>query len=200
MVPQFYLNKGRRCAQTAIRSVVASKNISLEKLDRLTGKESSRQITTPIQISYALHRLELDFIYPVKSFFLEGNLDELKTKSLKEFGEKICNKINFEFMEKALRELRESNSYSLKTNFGLDGITDYIVMGRIPIILINYDVFVGRENKKNGHYLIIHEIGEDFARVMDSGPCNAHPDKFISRKRLEDSLMGTPLDYGVIVI
>jgi len=194
---KFYINKNRRCAQTAIKSVI-EENISFEKLDKLTGREGN-QITTLPQIAYCLDKLGVKFIYPVKPLFV------FKQKiDLKKFGRQLGNdnykRINFDSLEESISKLKEFKKYFLTNNFGLNDIEQEIRNNKIPICLINYDIFVGRENNYNGHYIIIHEIEEDYSQIMDSGPCGASPNKKISRKRLEDSLMQTPIDYGVIAL
>lgn len=195
----FYINKGRRCAQTAIKSAVIGDTLSYKELDILTGRKSN-QITTPIQIAYALQKLNIDFIYPIKSFFLDKDIKKLKIVSLNEFGKEVMQKTNFGFIEEIWGELINSKNYLLNEKPTLGKISDYIKVEKTPVCLINYDIYVGREDKKRGHYLIIHEINNNFVRVMDSGPQKANPNKKISKKRLEDSLMETPLDYGIILI
>ena len=199
MLSKFYINKGRRCAQTAIKSAVTKDSISYGELDYLTGRKPN-QITTPIQIAYALQKLNIDFIYPVKPFFLNGNIKKLEIESLNEFGEEIIQRTNFKFIEKAQEELKNSKKILLNGSFSCRDVSDFIKIGKIPLCLINYDIYVGREDKKRGHYLIIHKINNNFVRVMDSGPKGADSNKKISLKRLEDSLMETPIDYGIILV
>ena len=199
MVIKFYINEGRRCAQTAIKSAIIRDKLSYEELDFLTGRKLY-QITSPIQIAYALQKLNINFIYPIKQFFLNKNLKELKVESLNEFGKETIERTNFNFILEAWDALKNSNNYFTNESFKLENLSDYIKIGKTPICLINYDIYVGRENKKRGHYLIIHEINNNFLKVMDSGPKKANPNKKISKKRLEDSLMETPLDYGIILV
>jgi len=196
MEPKFYINEGRRCAQTAIKMVATQESISLKKLDQLTGRKPT-QISVPIQIAYALQGLGIDFYYPVKPLFKDGSIPELIDETLKVFGPEILAQTNLDFIEKAWRSLQEKHRYSLD---GKPSLSDEISFGRHPICLINYDIFVRRENKNNGHYLVLLELEKDIAKIMDSGPCNANPNLKISRKRLEDSLMETPLDYGLIFV
>ena len=196
---QFYVNRGKRCAQTTIKSLVTEDRIPYKQLDKLTGR-GPKQITTPIQIAYALQKLEVDFLYLVKPFFINEGINELRERTKKEFGEYNYKRTNFEFIMNARERLRQSENYSLQNSFTLDSISNYLDPGKVPLILINYDIFVGREDKKSGHYLILHDVSEQYAQIMDCGPYNAHPNKQISRKRLDDSWMQTPLDYGVILV
>lgn len=196
---KFYLNRGYRCAQTSIKSVATLEDISFEKLDEITGRQMN-QITTPLQISYRLSKIDINFIYPVKSFFLDGTINQLKIKTIAEFEEETYKRTNFEFIKNAWEELKISNNYTFLSNIGIKEIEEYMSADKIPIVLINYDIFVGRENKKNGHYLIIREIDKEMVTVSDCGPKNASPNKLMSRTRLENSLMQTPLDYGIVFV
>lgn len=199
MASQFYLNRGHRCAQTAIKSTVTGDAFPLRELDMFTGRRG-KEITTPIQVAYCLKNLGVDFIYPVKPLFLEEDFRKIQEITLKQFNKETFDKTNFKFIEKAKNELIAFGKYSLRNDFNFNEINNLIEKGNMPICLINYDIYVGRENKNSGHYLIIHEIGKDFVRIMDSGPCNASPDKKIPRRILEESLMQTPLDYGLVFI
>ena len=196
----FYINKGRRCSQTAIKSLVDTEdNLSWNFLDELTGRENN-QITTPVQVAYGLSNLNANFIYPVKPFFNKFSLKILKEKILSEFGKDIFSKINFEFIHKSINHLISNNLFLLEENINLSYIKKLIKDGRKPLCLINYDLFVDRKDKKNGHYIIINEIKENYSWISDCGPANAHPNKKISTKRLEKFLMETPLDYGVLFV
>ena len=195
---RFYLNEGRRCAQTAIKSVVG-RNVSYEILDSLTGRRTG-EITTPVQIAYALQQLDVDFVYHVKPLFFQKNSEEIKAQSLDEFGKENCDKTNFEFIQKARIGLLKSGVCFPTNVLNLTRMSSLIENGRTPICLVNYDLFVQRENNKNGHYILVHEIGKDFARILDSGPCDASADKKISREIFEQSLMQTPIDYGCVFV
>lgn len=199
MKPKFYINEGKRCGQTSIKSIVGIERISLSALDQITGREKN-QITTPIQIAYGLYKLNKNFYYPVKSTFFNLPFRELKEKTLKEFGEEIYNQTNFNFIKNIREKIKEKNLASLIKNLGLGEIEREIQKGKIAICLINYDAFVRRENKKRGHYLIIRNIIGEKVIVMDSGPSNASAKKEISKNKLKECLMETPLDYGIIFI
>jgi len=197
MFPKFYINEGRRCAQTVIKSIL-KEDISYEKLEFLSGRKEN-QITTPLQIAYTLKKLNKDFLYPVKPFFLNGTLEKLKKLTLEEFNKSIFRKTNFEFIDYAWKELKKSEDL-LINNFNFKKLRKFLYEGKIPLCLINYDIYVGRRDEKRGHYLIINQLEEDFSMIMDSGPEGANPNKKINTKRLENCLMETPLDYGVVLV
>ncbi len=199
VVNHFYINEGRRCAQTAIKCAVGNRNLSWEYLDAITGRKRD-QITTPIQMAYGLQKMDISFIYPVKNSFLTINSHLLKGEIIKDFGEDNFNRLNFNFLEKARLGIINSRNYCKTDNLNLKEIKNLIKKRRVPICLINYDKYVNREDKKRGHYLIILDIKEDCVEIMDPGPFNASSNKIISRKRLEESLMQTPIDYGIVFI
>ena len=199
MKPKFYENVGRRCAQTLIKSVATGETVSLVELDRLTGRKEG-QVTTPVQIVGALHKLGVGFFYPVKSFFESASIDQIKTRTLGLFGDEIFSKTNFDFIAEALERLRKSRGCVVQRGWGLDRTKEQMVERRTPVCLINYDAYVGREEKRSGHYLVLNEINGQTVRVMDCGPCGARPNKEISIRRLENSLMQTPIDFGWVFI
>lgn len=195
----FYTNKSKRCAQTAIKCILGNRNLSWRYLDFITGREKN-QITTPVQIAYGLQKINVDFVYPIKDSFLSNEFNLLRERIIRDFGRDNLDLLNFEFVQKARREIIISKNYIENEYIDLELIKQYIKKGRTPICLINYDLYINRENKKRGHYLILSDIKKDFVKVMDSGPCNASPNKIISKKRLENSLMQTPIDFGIIFV
>ena len=196
---EFYPNIGRRCAQTVIKSVVGGSSLSLNELDEITGRKTS-QITHPIQVAYGLLKLGAEFIYPVKPYFLNFSAEDLQEAIKRQFGEENSRRSNMDFVSFAREEIEKGQDYSLVKSFSVEDLANYIDKGRAVIALIDYDLFVGREDKKRGHYLIVHSKEGDKLVVMDPGPCDASPNKTISLRRLEDSLMQTPIDYGAIII
>ena len=195
--PKFYVNQGRRCGQAVVRAFV-DKNISWQELDDLTGRRKE-DITLPIQIAYGFYKLHIPFIYPIKDLFFEENFDKIK-RGFDIYGEEIKKKINFEFVKKAKQELNDSGNYARLCNETIEEMKHFRSIGRHPIKLINFDLFVDRENKYSGHYFIINSFNSESVNVMDCGPCNAGPDKRVSLEKLEKSIMDTPLDQGVIFV
>lgn len=195
--PKFYLNEGNRCAQTLIKSFVSDK-ISLEQLDTITGRKN-KQITSPTQIAYGLYQLKIPFIYPIKKLFLEERFNIIEEEMEKNFGKNIMKQLNLPFLKESVFNLKKSKNYIIE-DYSDKYCLNKLIEEYAPICLINYDKFVGRENKKRGHYFLIKELEKDFAKVIDTGPCKASPSKLISIKKLEKSLMETPLDYGLILI
>lgn len=198
MRPKFYLNQGRRCAQTVMKSVLDS-FVPMNELESLTGRKGM-QITTPIQMVYGFLQLGLEPLYFVKPCFANLSLEEFKEQVLRDFGEGVYKRTNFESIDKAWEFLKESGKYNPKESFDLSDLEGHKSRGRTPLVLIDYDIFVGREDKKSGHYLLVNEMNKESVNVMDCGPCDASPNKIITRKRLEDSLMQTPLDYGILLV
>ncbi|MEK6953344.1 MAG: hypothetical protein AABX29_10125 [Nanoarchaeota archaeon] len=199
MPPKFYLNSDHRCAQTTIKCVLGNNNLSWKYLDRVMGVDKD-QIISPIQIAFCLQRIGVDFIYPVKALFLEDDFNLIKTETRIFFGDENYQKTNFDFIKSARLELIRSGKYLECDGIDMKKIKLFIDNGRIPICLINYDIYINREDKKRGHYLIILNTLDDIVDVMDTGPSDASPNKRISIKRLERSLVHTPIDYGIIFV
>ena len=99
MKPKFYINQGRRCAQTVMKSVLNS-FVPMNTLEAVTGRKGM-QITIPLQVAYGFLQLGVKPLYPVKLCFTTLSLDEFKEQAMKAFGEETYNRTNFEFIEQA---------------------------------------------------------------------------------------------------
>ena len=96
-------------------------------------------------------------------------------------------KINSSYLSNELRNEERFISYELYNKL-------------CNITKLNYDIYINREDKKRGHYLIILNTLDDIVDVMDTGTSDASQNKRISIKRLERSLVHTPIDYRIIFV
>ena len=196
MTPKFYVNHGRRCAQAVMRSFCPEK--SWKDLDELTGRRKE-DLTLPVQMAYGFSSLNIPFIYPVTEGFFEQDLEKVK-EQFKSFGEHNFLGINFDFVNRARKKLADAGKYVLEREIDWRRIQEALKKRLTPILLINYDLLVEREDKQRGHYLTLVGIEGGNAIVMDCGPCDASPNRKIPQKKLERYVMQTPLDLGVIFV
>ncbi len=193
----FYLNQGRRCAQATMKPFLPDE-ISFEYLDELTGR-NGRQVTSPSQIAYGLHKLNIPFLYPVKDLFLEEDFNVILGELKSTFGNNFLRRLNQPFLKESITSLKKYSNYYIPDNFNFHEIKEK-ANNFLSVCLINYDLFVDREDKKSGHYLLLKGKQGDCFSVMDSGPFNAGGNKIITESKLENSIMQTPLDYGIIFV
>jgi hypothetical protein len=200
----FYINQGRRCAQAAMKSVLAvrvsSNSFSLDELASLSLQEGE-QMTFPCQIAYAFDKLGVKFMYFVKGEFTDSfEISRIK-KSIASMHppNELLTKINLQAIQQSSRALP---SFSLVQ--GLSPANEFleeeISKGRIPLCLINYDRLVGRKERFNGHYVVLTGSDEDSFYYHDNGPYLAGPNKRISKKEFSE-IFGNicPFDYGLII-
>lgn len=200
----FYLNRGRRCAQAAMKSVLAvrvpGKQFSLNDLARLTRQEEE-QLTFPCQVAYTFNRLGVDFKYFIKGCFEDSfEIPSLRKRiaSMRP-PNNLLTKINLLAIQESSRALSSSSLVQgfLPTTSFLD---EEISKGRIPLCLVNYDKLVGRDERFKGHYVVLTDSDEDSFYYHDNGPHLAGPNKRISKKKFSE-IFGNicPFDYGLII-
>lgn len=196
MTPKFFVNRGRRCGPAVIKSFSPEK--AWRELDRLIGRRKE-DITLPVQIAYGLSSLKIPFTYPVKELFFEEDFEKIR-REFKKYGEDNFSSINLDFVKKIRKKLEKVGEYSIEKDISWEKIKEYLQRGLNPVLLVNYDILVERENKQRGHYLTLVGLKGEDAVVMDCGPCDASPNRKISQKKLEKCLMQTPLDFGVVFV
>lgn len=204
----FYLNHGHRCAQAAMKSVLAVRKNSrvptFKELDQLTGR-SDGQITLPCQVAYALSKLSINFQYFVKPRWLELTSYDLLGESLKEsYGAKsgdILKKINLEAMHESVQGLRGHRGVlTVPQKPTLDELKKQIGFGNIPLCLINFDTFVDRENNFSGHYVVLTDVDDSQITYHNNGPCDAGANLKMSKERFERSWNLCFFDHDLILV
>jgi hypothetical protein len=177
----FYLNHGHRCAQAAMKSVIAARGNkrvpTFEELDQLT-KRFDGQITLPCQIASGLSKLDIDFQYFVKPDWFEMTDEGLLANCLNSYyglhSSALLNKINFGAMKDSIQSLRRDSRIIVYQNKpSIEELKNQMSGGNIPLCLINFDCFVGRTNKFNGHYIVLTDFNEREVTYHDNGPDDA---------------------------
>jgi len=198
----FYKNHGLRCAQTcmkcALGKVFPDKTFDIKTLENITGRKGNF-ITWPVQIAAGFQKLGVDFFYPVKPNFRCLNFDELKNSP---GYEKPFSRTDFKSVKDSIDLIKDSRHFSeVDNDITLEQITDFIDLKKlIPIMLVNYDVLVGRSDESSGHYLVVTRIGQRYVYAHDTGPCNASADKRFLRENIQMSRNLNLIDHGLIFI
>jgi len=204
----FYLNRGHRCAQTAMKSVLKAvalqKIFSYNELEELT-QHSKGKITFPCQIASAFLRLGMDFRYYIKpnglSIILSADAIKLARESYGNYTEDLLSKTDTESLKNsAILLVGKKEVIEKEKKPTITELEELVKQERIPLCLINYDVFVGRENKFNGHYIIITGFSNGDIIYHDNGPKNAGANKISSVKRFEQAWDLCFFDHNLIVV
>ena len=181
---------------------VTGKEFSFRCLDEMTGHKA-QQITYPSQIAAALADLKVDFLYFVKRGW-KKKVAEFERSLADTYGEhasEIAAATNFVALKHSVERL-EGNSKVVEQNsrpeiLELEG---FIKQGRIPICLVNHDVFRGRENCFHGHYLVLTGFEKDRLYFHNSGPNNAGQNLEMSRQKFLDSWSLCFFDHDLVVV
>ncbi len=204
----FYINRGHRCAQTAMKSalktVIPERDFSYKELDELT-LHSKAHITFPCQIASALLNLEIGFQYFIKPKGLEIISSPEAFRFAKEkygvYTDYLLRKTEIESLRESARRLTgRKEVVEVDKKPTIKALEHFVELGRIPICLINYDVFVGRENRFNGHYIVITGFDSSDVVYHDNGPKGAGANKICPREIFLRSWDLCFFDHDLIVV
>jgi hypothetical protein len=204
----FYLNHGHRCAQVAMKSVLKyilpEKDFSYKYLDQITN-HSSDKITFLSQIAAGFSKLGINFEYYVQPNWskaaLSDNFDNALRNYYRDKTENLLAKIDKTSLQDSVKcILGDKRVVETSEKPSLEKIEFNINDGKIPIALINYDTFVGRENKYSGHYLILTGFDKKNFIYHDTGPKGAGANKTVSKERFSKSWNLCFFDHDLIVV
>lgn len=206
----FFLNRGHRCGQVAAKSILSAhyprKRFSLAELEKLMGHEE-KQITLPIQVSYALHQLSVEHQYFVRPRFYETIMGELEFKEgLRSYygpsAENLFKVINYPAVKKAAESLRGSKMIIERSERPkVEELAQALSENRVVVCLLNFDRFCGRPNNFRGHYVTLTEVNPEHGYILyhNSGPKSAGANRKASIRRFLESWNICFLDYDLIM-
>lgn len=204
MKTPFYKNHGHRCAQAAIKSVIEArlpkKQIPFKELDKLTLHQEP-EITLPAQIAYGLHRLGIPFEYCVKPNGLTlasspASLDYFK----QHYGDKLISNINMASLNRSIEGLRGNEGViEIQNKPSIKELEEIIREGKIPICLVNWDIFNKKPNTFSGHYIIPTGFEKDNIIYHDSGPHEAAPNKKVAKEIFQKAWELSLIDHDLII-
>ncbi len=205
MITPLHKNYGHRCAQATMKSVLKvrlpNRNFTFEELDNLTLHQDP-QITLPIQIAYGFHQLQVPFEYYIKpeglTFAQSPNIQNYTQKA---YGSKVTSNMNFIALNKSIKEVQNSSGIiAIKDKLPIETLERKIQQEKIPICLVNWDVFNKKPNKFSGHYIILTEFRNDEIIYHDSGPYKAGLNKKISKSRFQKAWNLCLMDHDLIIV
>jgi len=208
-IPFYENKKGNQCMQVAMKCVIKyflNKDISLEKLDRLTGRKNNFWTWTS-QIVPVLYDFGLDVKYYSKTdikLFLNGK--EFIKKHFGEDAEKILKFtdviLKFTDVNILLDSIRKLMKYSIfeKRKLEFKEIEDHISKGHVPLMLIDYNKIAGREELYQGHFVVVTGFDENNVYHHESGPENPEPNKKVSKQIFIEAWNANGTDNDVVIV
>lgn len=204
----FYINHGHRCGPTALKSalgaILPERKFSHGYLDNLINR-FGEDITFPCQIANALKKLNLKFKYFIRpnwqESLMEENFKEIIKRKYYPYGNQLLEHVNLAVIEECAISLKgEERVIERVEKPDIKELTNILKTGGIPICLINYDVFIGRENQFRGHYIILTEIDREFITYHESGPVGAKPHAKAKISRFMNSWNLCFFDHDLVVV
>jgi len=179
----FYINnkQGNQCLQVTMKTVIKhflNKDISLEELDKLTGRKDHFWTYTTQAIT-VLHDLGLKLkYYSIEEFepLLEG--EPYIKKHFGKNAERILKFTDLPVLIKSIKKSLELDIFEKKA-LKLDDLEEYLEKGAISIINIDYNYI--KEGLFVGHYVIITGFDNDHIYFHNSGPDNPTPNQKVKK-------------------
>jgi len=197
----FYVCEGRRCAQTALRSVLAYKGIrkSFEELDEMVGSDSTNSVSM-VQLANALKEEGLEFNYFVRPNFFEGFYTNLKILDEK-YPKRISRGFNVQALFDSYQRIREGSLFEVRDlKPSLEEFEKFIEEDKVPLCMIDYNISTGEESKRNGHYVVVTGIDRDYVYSHQSGPEDFMANKPFRRKNFLKGWDFSFIDWDLIVV
>jgi hypothetical protein len=163
------------------------------------------QITYPIQLSYALQQLNVHHKYFLKSYGIDNMLNPFKFERVTRehagiYAQDHLAKTNIMGINQMASGLLEGNQIVRTQRPTISELKQYIDSQKIPICLLNFDKFVGRENKFAGHYIILTDINDQEVLYHNTGPVGAGPNQKCSLERFQKAWNLCLFDWDLIVV
>ncbi|MFH1501280.1 MAG: hypothetical protein ABIE22_05045 [archaeon] len=200
----FYENKGdgNQCMQVAMKMVLKhflNKDISLEELDKLTGRGQGEWTYTS-QIVPVLYDLGLEVkLYSKEALepYLGG--EPFIRKHFGESADKVIKMSNISVMVKSVKKLLKYKLFE-KRLLDFKEIEQHIRKGHIPLVAIDHNVLVGVKGLYQGHFVAITGFGEDSVYYHESGPANSQPNKKVKKEIFIQAWNAPGTDNDVVIV
>ena len=204
----FYRNRGYHCAQAAMKCALGvalpHRRFGYAELDMLTGHYLD-EITYPVQIAAAFEDMEIEYTYFVKrdtfSIILDEELFLETTERLAgKSGKTILKRTNYLAVKKAAKRLVGSEHINERSERVSIGELQEFTNNAIPICLLNFDRFLGRENCFAGHYVVVTDVRNGSVTYHNTGPKGAGANMIATSKRFMEAWELCFFDYDTIVM
>ena len=167
-----------------------SERYSLKAIGRLLGKEDEKMVY-PVQIANVFSDLGFEVRYRScydLEEFLGMSADRRKDEYVRCYGgdaELLLRHTDTPLLESHIRNALKKGIV-VKEPLDFDSMKENFDSGYSAICLINIDLYLNRENKHNGHYIVLTDITECGVSYHEVGPVGAMPNKEVSRNKFLD--------------
>ncbi|MEJ2267602.1 MAG: hypothetical protein P8X70_00820 [Nanoarchaeota archaeon] len=199
----FYENNGdgNQCMQVGMKCVLKhflDKDFPLDELDKLTGRKENLWTYTS-QIVSVLYDLGLDLKFYSKEDlepFLEG--EPFIRKHFGKDADKILKFTDVPTVVKATEKLLNYNIFE-KRILSLEDIQEHIKQGHVPMVLIDYNKIIRKEDFYQDHF-VVTGFDEEYIYFHESGPKNAEPNKKIKKEFFEEAINANGTDNDCVIV
>ena len=200
----FYKNdgNGNQCMQVAMKCVLKyflDKDFPLEELDKLTSRKENLWTYTS-QIVSVLHDFGLDLKFYSKEElepFLEG--EPFIRKHFGKDADKILKFTDVLTVVKATEKLLNYDIFE-KRILSLNDIQEHIKQGHIPMVLIDYNKIIRKNDFYQGHFVVVTGFDEKHIYFHESGPTNAEPNKKVKKEFFEEAINANGTDNDCVIV
>ena len=200
----FYENNGdgNQCMQVGMKCVLKyflDKDFPLIELDKLTGRKENLWTYTS-QIVSVLYDLGLDLKFYSKEDlepFLEG--EPFIRKHFGKDADKILKFTDVPTVVKATEKLLNYNIFE-KRILPIDEIQEHLKKGNVPMVLIDYNKIIRKNDLYQGHFVVITGFDEEHIYFHESGPTNAGPNKKVKKEFFEEAINANGTDNDCVIV
>ena len=200
----FYKNddEGNQCMQVTIKSVLKyflNKDYSLDELDKLTGRKKGYWTWTS-QIVAVLYDLGLDLKYYSKTDlgpYLQG-----EPFIKRHFGKDADKILKFTDLPVVIESIKKLRGYKIfeKRVLSSREIGKNISKGYVPLMLIDWNKIVGRQDNYQGHFVIVTGFDNENVFYHESGPKDPEPNKAVPKKIFIEAWDANGTDNDVVIV
>jgi len=188
--------------QVAMKSVLKhflGKNFSLEELDKLTGRKTGLWTWTSQGVT-VLDDLGLKIKYYSKTD-LEPLLEGVPFIQ-KHFGKDAENILKFTDLPILLKSIKKLLKYNIfeKRKLLFDEVESHIKQGHVPLMLIDHNKIVGKEDPYQGHYVVVTGFDDQNVFYHESGPANPEANKKVPKSTFIEAWNANGTDNDIVIV
>ncbi|EKE06802.1 MAG: hypothetical protein ACD_18C00275G0001 [uncultured bacterium] len=200
----FYKNTGdeNQCMQVAMKCVLKyflDKDVSLQELDKLTGRKENFWTATP-QIVSVLYDFGLDLKFYSKEKlepFLEG-----ETFIRKHFGVDADKILKFTDLPIVIKSVKKLLSYDLFENkiLSIADIQEHLKNGNVPMVLLDHNKIIDKNDYYQGHFVVITGFDKDNIYFHETDQDNTEPNKKVRKEIFEKAFNANGTDNDCVIV
>lgn len=200
----FYPNTwdGSQCMQVTMKCVIEyflHRDISLEELDRLTGRKQHLWTRTSQAVT-VLYDLWLELKYYSSCDlvpFLEG--EPYIRRHFGDDAEKILKHTDLPIVLQSIEHLLNYNLFEIKVP-PLHEIEDDITQGHVPIALIDHHQISWAKGSYQWHFIVVTGFDDEYIFYHESWPSEILPNKKIPKTTFLDARNANGTDNDLVVV